>query len=176
MEEAFEKANRVIQKVHGYMQSNLLHINLSKCNFMYFKPTASRTLNSIIGPLFTPTPSLTLNGREIMQVAETKFLGVIIDENLSWQPHIESVCRKLSSCVGALYRVQDFVPKALHKQLYHALFESHLTYCISVWGGQSFSTLSKLFIIQKRCVRMLFSNPIKKSFCYCKRKATDSMV
>ena len=34
MEEAFEKANRVIQKVHGYMQSNLLHINLSKCNFM----------------------------------------------------------------------------------------------------------------------------------------------
>ena len=131
---------------NGYMQSNLLHINLSKCNFMYFKPTASRTLNSIIGPLFTPTPSLTLNGREIMQVAETKFLGVIIDENLSWQPHIESVCRKLSSCVGALYRVQDFVPKALHKQLYHALFESHLTYCISVWGGQSFSTLSKLFI------------------------------
>ena len=46
MEEAFEKANRVIQKVHGYMQSNLLYINLSKCNFMYFKPTASRTLNS----------------------------------------------------------------------------------------------------------------------------------
>ena len=176
MEEVFEKANRVIRQVHRYMQSNLLHINLSKCNFMYFKPTASRTLNSIIGPSFTPTPSLTLNGRDIKQVSETKFLGVIIDENLSWQPHIDSVSRKLASCVGALYRVQDFVPKALHKQLYHALFESHLTYCISVWGGQSFSTLNKLFTIQKRCVRMLFSNPEKKSFCYCKRKPTQSMV
>ena len=38
-------------------------------------------------------------------------------------------------------RVQDYVPKALRKQIYHVLFESHLTYCISVWGGQSFSTL-----------------------------------
>ena len=176
MEEVFEKANRIIQRVHMYMQSNLLHINLSKCNYMYFRPNASRTLNSIIGPLFTPTPSLMLNGREIKQVSKTKFLGVIIDERLTWQAQIDSVSRKLSSCIGALYRIQDSVPKSLHKQLYHALFESHMTYCISVWGGQSFNALNKLFIIQKRCVRMLFSNPNKKSFCYCRGKETQFML
>ena len=176
MTEVFEKANRIIHNVNTYMQSNLLHINLSKCNFMYFEPNASRTLNSIIGPYFTPIPSLTLNGLEIKRVSEAKFLGVIIDEQLSWQPQIDSVSRKLASCIGALYRIQDHVPKALHKQLYHALFESHMTYCISVWGGQSFNKLNKLFIIQKHCVRMLFSNPNKKSFCYCKNKASQSMV
>ena len=176
MEEVFEKANRIIHNVSMYMRSNLLHINLSKCNFMYFKPNASRTLNSIIGPCFTPTPSLTLNGREIKQVSKTKFLGVIIDDNLTWQAQIDSVSRKLSSCIGALYRIQDSVPKSLHKQLYHALFESHMTYCISVWGGQSFNTLNKLFIIQKRCVRMLFANPNKKSFCYCRGKESQFML
>ena len=123
MEEVFEKANRIIHQVNMYMQGNLLHINLSKCNFMYFKPNASHILNSIIGPSFTPTPSLTLNGRQIKQVSETKFLGVIIDENLTWRPQIDSISRKLASCIGALYRIQDCVPKALHKQLYHALFE-----------------------------------------------------
>ena len=176
MEEVFEKANRIIHRVHMYMQSNLLHINLSKCNFMYFKPNASRTLNSIIGPSFTPTPSLMLNGREIKQVSKTKFLGVIIDEDLSWRPQIDSVSRKLASCIGALYRIQDAVPKILHKQLYHTLFESHMTYCISVWGGQSFNTLNRLFVIQKRCIRMLFTNPNKTSFCYCKGRESQAMV
>ena len=176
MEEVFEKANRIISRVHMYMQSNLLHINLSKCNFMYFKPSASRILNSIIGPSFTPIPCLLLNGRAVKQVSETKFLGVIIDENLSWRPQIDSVSRKLASCIGALYRIQDSVPKTLHKQLYHALFESHMTYCISVWGGQSFNALNKLFTIQKRCVRMLFSNPNKNSFCHCRGKETQSMI
>jgi len=177
MEATFAKANRIIQQVNMYMQSNLLHINLTKCNFMYFKPNASRTMNSIIGPsYFTETPDLVLNGHPIKQVSETKFLGVIIDENLTWRPQIDSVSRKLSSCIGALYRIQDSVPKALHKQLYHSLFESHMTYCISVWGGQSFNALSKLFTIQKRCVRMLFSNPDKKSFCHCRGKETQSMV
>jgi len=176
MEEVFAKANRIIHRVNMYMESNLLHINLGKCNFMYFKPSASRTLNSIIGPSFTPTPSLSLNGHTIKQVSETKFLGVIIDENLSWRPHIDSVSRKLASCIGAIYRIQDSVPKTLHKQLYHSLFESHMTYCISVWGGQSYNALNTLFIIQKRCVRMLFKNPNKNSFCLCRSKETQSMI
>ena len=103
MEEVFEKANRIISRVHMYVQSNLLHINLSKCNFMYFKPSASRILNSIIDPSFTPIPCLLLNGRAVKQVLETKFLGVIIEENLSWRPQIDSVSRKLASCIGALY-------------------------------------------------------------------------
>ena len=72
--------------------------------------------------------------------------------------------------------IQDSVPKTFHKQLYHALFESHMTYCISVWGGQSFNALNKLFTIQKRCVRMLFSNPNKNSFCHCRGKETQSMI
>ena len=47
-------------------------------------------------------------------------------------------------------------------KIYNALFLSHLTYCISCWGGISSLKLSKLFAIQKRCVRLLFG----KQFTY----------
>ena len=57
--------------------------------------------------------------------------------------------------------------------IYHSLFESHMTYCISVWGNVAKTRLDKLFRLQKRCIRILFgeqklcydSNPINT---YCK--------
>ena len=42
--------------------------------------------------------------------------------------------------------------------MYHTLFESHLTYCISVWGGAAKSYIEKLFILQKKCIRILFGD------------------
>ena len=105
-------------------------------------------------------------------VSSIKFLGVTIDENLNWLPHIDNLKNKLVLSQGALYRIKDSIPKRLHKTLYHSLFESHLTYGISVWGSQSNSVMEKLFNIQKSCVRMLFGNQHALSkndtYCYCK--------
>ena len=39
-EEAFSKANKVLENVHAYMKYNLLHINMEKCCFMHFQPKA----------------------------------------------------------------------------------------------------------------------------------------
>ncbi len=50
------------------------------------------------------------------------------------------------------------MPEELHKDLYHTLFESHLTYCISVWGGANKSVIAKAWTAQKHCVRVLFGN------------------
>ena len=49
-----------------------------------------------------------------------------------------------------------FIPKSEYHKLYDALFKSHLSYCISTWGGVSCNKLSTLFSIQKRCIRLLF--------------------
>ena len=51
-----------------------------------------------------------------------------------------------------------FIPKSEYHKLYDALFKSHLSYCISCWGGISKNKLSPLFLLQKRCVRLLFGN------------------
>ena len=183
-EEVFQKGNLIIQRVYNYMQGNLLHINLSKCLFMYFKPDLHSRSTCLRTQPFNHTLHLKLNGVKIKQVSSTKFLGVTIDENLTWNQHMDALSRKLASGHGALYRIKDYVPKPVHKQLYHALFESHMVYGISVWGSQSHTALNKLFTLQKKCIRMLFgkasspksNNTDKQLFCYCKFGESGIMI
>ena len=114
---------------------------------------------------------LLFNGRIIKKVIETKFLGVIVDENLSWKPHIAKLNKKLKSACGRLYRIINCLPSHLHKQIYHSLFESHLTYGISVWGGVSKCQLDPIFRTQKKCIRIIFgdTNAYLQKFQTCVR-------
>ena len=94
------------------------------------------------------------------QVTQTKFLGVIIDEGLNWEAHIEHLERKLNSCIVMIKRIRKSIPESEYLKIYNALFMSHLSYCISCWGGISSLKLLKLFAIQKRCVRLLFGKQL----------------
>ena len=57
-----------------------------------------------------------------------------------------------------LCRIRNFLPQDLHNEIYRTLFESHLSYGITVWGNVSINRLEPLFITQKRCIRILFGN------------------
>ena len=178
--EVFRKANAVIKRVQSYMLSNLLHINTTKCHYMYFKPNIhSRNICARSQP-FDQDCKLYLNGSIIKQVSTVKFLGVTIDENLTWTPHLENLKKKLSCSQGVLYRIKDSIPKSLHKTLYHSLFESHLIYGISVWGAQSHTVLHDLFTLQKHCIRTLFGNHHAKqkidTYCYCNYGESGTML
>ena len=101
---------------------------------------------------------LYINGRVIQHVQQTKFLGVIIDDKLSWGPHIASLNQKLRSICGRIHRIRKCLPESLYEQLYHSLFESHLGFGISVWGGVPDTQLQSLFVTQKKCIRILFGD------------------
>ena len=151
-DEVVSKANDVLSLVSSYMMVNQLHINLAKSYFMNFgcKNKSSKLNNNKI--------RLFLNNVEIKEVNEIKFLGVIIDKNLSWGPHLSYLSKKLSSCIGALNRMKHAIPENLNNSLYHTLFESHLSYGISVWGGVGNSRIEELFTLQKKCMRLMFGN------------------
>ena len=51
-----------------------------------------------------------------------------------------------------------YIPKENFKSLYYALFESHMNYCITVYGGANKAYFEKLFRVQKHCMRILFAN------------------
>ena len=63
-----------------------------------------------------------MNSSELKKVTYTKFLGVIIDENLTWEQHIKALSKKLASCTGSLNRIIQFTPKNMYKELYYTLF------------------------------------------------------
>ena len=155
VKEAYCKANILLSSLHQYMVLNKLHVNKSKCCYIHFK-SKIRSGNNEINEIWQD--NLKAGGHKIKKVSETKFLGVTIDEKLCWNSHIQDCTRKLNYATATLSRIKDCIPENLHKDLYHTLFESHLSYGITVWGGIADSKLSQLHKIQKKCIRIMFGD------------------
>ena len=125
---------------------------MSKCCFIDFKEARNKNAGD------NAEHTLYIKGTKIKQVPETKFLGVTIDENLNWNAHINNLAKKLSCCTGVINSIKDNIPADMYNSIYHTLFESHLAYGITVWGGVSNKKLETLFKIQKTCMRILFGD------------------
>ena len=152
--QAYCKANILLSSVQQYMNLNELHINKSKCCYIHFRPQNKSKSN-----LTTKTDlNLKIGKNYIKKVCHTKFLGVTIDENLNWDIQVRECKRKLNYAIATLSRIKNCIPESLHKDLYYTLFESHLSYCISVWGGISDTALTQLHVVQKKCIRILFGD------------------
>ena len=65
----------------------------------------------------------------------TKFLGVLIDENLSWKQNINDVSTKISKIIGILYKSRGTVKQPLLKQLYLSFIHCHLNYANIAWAS-----------------------------------------
>ena len=137
------QTNKILKAVHLYMLVNKLHI-------IDFNPDKNVIPDSNL--------CLKINNVVIKQVNEARFLGVTLDENLNWKSHIHKLAKKLSCSAGILNLIKDSIPEDLYKSLYSTLFESHLSYGITVWGGVSNNKLEPLFKLQKKCMRILFGD------------------
>ena len=155
--EAYSKANSLLNELNLYMLSNQLHINTEKCVYMHFRPRMNHKelMSCARSRTFDSEPQLFINGNKIKKTNKARFLGMIIDENLSWDMHIEQLEQKLNSAIITIKRIKKFIPKEHYAKLYHTLFISHLSYGISSWGS-SYNKLRKIFSSQKRCIRLLF--------------------
>ena len=62
-------------------------------------------------------------------------LGVEIDENLSWEKHIDKICKKASAGIGAIKRAKPYVDTNTLQTIYKALVQPYFNYCSTLWGN-----------------------------------------
>jgi hypothetical protein len=91
------------------------------------------------------------------RLEQSKYLGIVLDDNLNFKVHVESVVKKVRWGVFALSRLKNMADIKLMKILYYAFVQSHLQYCIAVGGGVHFTTIRPLVMLQKRAVRSVCS-------------------
>ena len=72
---------------------------------------------------------------EIEHVPSFNFLGIMLDENLSWKSHIEMVGNKISKVTGILYRLKNVFPENVLFVLYNSLIVSYINYMDCYCGG-----------------------------------------
>ena len=76
-----------------------------------------------------------VNNEPIKKVKSTKILGVTLDENLTWENHINVIAKKVSSGISALKRVRGLVDQETAAKIYQGFIEPYFTYCAPVWDG-----------------------------------------
>ena len=85
----------------------------------------------------------------------TKFLGVIIDESLTWKNHIDCVSKTVTRNIGVMNKLKYSVPKRILHSLYCSLVLPYLNYGIIIWGNTCKSYIDKLIKIQKWAIRIV---------------------
>ena len=131
------------------MTNNLLHINLDKSCFMHF-PCKNKNLkiigdcNEVTGESIDDDSLQVLIGESIIpQVNEVKFFGIIFDSKLCWNVHTEELYKRLKCAIAVIKHITPCIPKENYKTLYHRLFESHISYGISLYQfGEGFPSIS----------------------------------
>ena len=102
------------------------------------------------------------------KVEVTKFLGVHLDQKLTWRTHIEKVITKISQTVGIISRARNFMETPQLAQLYNTMVLPHLQYCLINWGNfkndRNISYRNRILTLQKRFLRIVHgAHPISHS-------------
>ena len=99
--------------------------------------------------------NLKINSEPIYQSHKERFLGVIMDDKLSWSEHRAAIGMKVSRNAGIFFRARHMFNIPTLKTLYYSFIQSHLVYCSSIWGTGSKNSLRSIFVAQKKAVRAI---------------------
>jgi len=104
--------------------------------------------------------TLGIDGENVERVNSVSFLGITIDDKLSFSPYIDRLCGKISRSGGVIRRLSRYMPVKLIRSMYFALFYPHLIYCLAAWGSAGVTRLNRVKRIQKRVVKLLMYSSV----------------
>ena len=141
-----------------WLRLNKLSLNAGKTELIFFH-SKQRCLNYDI--------SIKFNGVRLISVDYVKYLGMFIDNYLSWNYHILQLSEKLRRANGILSKLRYYASIEICLQVYYTIFYSHLINVCNIWGLTSEENLKKIEILQKRCIRIMtfsdsrsYTNPL----------------
>ena len=145
----YDNMNDDLTSLSKWCAANSLKINISKCDYMIFGKNRNLRIDD----------KLELEGAEIKCTSKFKLLGIVVDENLKWDSHIEFINSKISSSLYGMRRIKNYVNKDTLTKIYYAFIHSHLSYGNLLWGNTPQKYLNKLTVQQKKAVRIIHKAP-----------------
>lgn len=128
-----------------FITKNLL-LNSSKTKFINFSTQQAR---------LKLKPLVIIDDQILEQTSTTKFLGLIIDEHLTWDAHINHVLKKISNGIFALYRMSKISSTQTLRTIYFSLIQSHIQFGIGIYGATTKANLDKILLVQKKAIRIM---------------------
>lgn len=115
-----------MENVINWLLANKLSLNVAKTELVLIGSHYNiRNLNA--------QPDIRIGENPLKQVFHSKVLGVEVDQFLSWEKHIEVIAKKITSGIGALRRIRNFVYRETLISVHNAIVQPHFNYCSEVW-------------------------------------------
>jgi hypothetical protein len=153
LEVLINRTNSDLENIAEWFRSNKLTLNLDKTNYIIFRSHKKA--------LPTSYPNLCIFGTPITLVESSKFLGVYVDQHLSWKEHVSNIATKIAKNLGILSRISRILPPQTRTSLYYTLIHPYISYCNIVWASAYKSNLSKILVLQKRAIRFVAKIPYR---------------
>ena len=135
--------NEQLGYVYDWLAVNKLSLKTKKTKYMIF-----HAMNEKIDDYI---PEIKIDDILIERVTNFNFLGLTLNENISWKPHIDIIANKITKFSGVLNRLKRYLPGYILRTLYCCMVQSRLTYFILAWGFN----YQRLVKIQKRLMRII---------------------
>ena len=133
--------NNELSKISTWLKVNRLSLNANKSKFMLFHNPQKKI----------EIPLLKIDDIEIKSVKEFDFLGLTLNNHMTWKNHTDKIISKIAEVTGILNRLKHILPLNVKITIYNCLILSHLNFGILAWGFES----ERLQKLQKKCIRVI---------------------
>ena len=135
-----------LSNIYLWLTANRLSLNFDKTKYMIFH-TSGCKMDDI-------SLDIRIENNSIEQIREFNFLGLTINETMTWSSHVGKIASKIGRTVGVLHKLKHFLPKDVLKTIYNSLISPHLHFGVLSWGFKS----SRIHKLQKKAVRAITSS------------------
>ena len=143
--------NSELQKIDDWTRANKLSLNVNKTNFSLF---TNKRLNEI--------PNIIIRNHIIQRANTQKFLGIFVDERLSFKKHIDATSNKVSSGIGIIKKLKNFIAPSILLKIYNSIIYPHIIYGVEAWGSSSKVGRNRLNNLINKARRLIGLNHAEK--------------
>ena len=140
-----KQINRDMKHLNNWLSANKISLNVEKTELVIFKSPRKVLLDEI---------KIKLSGKRLYPSNSVKYLGIKIDRFLHWHDQVNSIAVKLNRANALLLKIRNYVNTETLRNIYFAIFDSHLSYSCIVWA-QNINTVRRLIVLQKKALRIM---------------------
>ena len=129
-----------------WLRANRISLNANKTELLIFRPKSKSITKQL---------NFRISGQKINPVNKAKYLGIYLDEHLTWNFQLIQIKTKLSRNCGLLAKSRYHVKTELHRTVYFAILDSVLRYAVQVWGQHRNQKIKEIEKLQEKAIRIM---------------------
>ena len=134
-------------QLNAWFKANKLTLNSVKSNFIVFRSKQNTTTNL--------PEKINFENTSINRSETSKYLGVTLDEHVTWNQHITEVCNKLKRYFKLFYSIRNYVNINQVKIIYYAFIYSRIKYGITTFGFTDDNKIQRMQVLQNKLLKVL---------------------